>query len=315
VWKNLGCGAFGGARQRIGRVSRCNDEGSPMLAEMRRLNAFLATHPLTRRRRLWATARVLRWQIVSRIRDEVIVDWIAGTRFAARRGMTGVTGNIYAGLHEFADMAFVLHFLRPGDLFADVGANVGSYTILASGVVGCRTVAFEPDPVTATALERNIALNRIAERVETRKVAVGEHNGLIRFSIGLDTENHIVTRADTTSRDVLLQTLDQVLFNKGFIPALMKIDVEGFESGVLRGARAILAAPELMAVLIENRAPDVVAMLKGAGMSEFTYNAFEHRLRPANDAPMANALFLRDPNYVTKRVATANPLRVFGALV
>jgi hypothetical protein len=50
-----------------------------------------------------------------------------------------------------------------------------------------------------------------------------------------------------------------------------------------------------MAVLTENRAPDVVAMLKSAGMSEFTYNAFEHRLRPANDVPMANALFLRDP--------------------
>ena len=58
--------------------------------------------PLTRRRRLSATARVLRWQIASRIHDEVIVDWIAGTRFAARRGMTGVTGNIYAGLHECA---------------------------------------------------------------------------------------------------------------------------------------------------------------------------------------------------------------------
>ena len=96
--------------------------------------------------------------------------------------------------HEFADMAFVLHFLRPGDLFADVGANVGSYTILAPGVVGCRTVAFEPDPVTAAALERNIALNRISERVETRKAAVGERRWLGSLLGGFDTENHIVTR-------------------------------------------------------------------------------------------------------------------------
>ena len=84
-----------------------------MLSEICRINAFLATHPLTKHRRLSATARVLRWQITSRIQDEVIVDWIGGTRLAARRGMTGLTGNIYAGLHEFADMAFVLHFLRP----------------------------------------------------------------------------------------------------------------------------------------------------------------------------------------------------------
>ncbi len=145
-----------------------------MLSEMRRINAFLATHPLTRHRRLSAAARVLRWQIESSIRSEVIIDWIGGTKMAARRGMTGVTGNIYAGLHEFADMAFVLHFLRSGDLFADVGANVGSYTILASGVVGCRAVAFEPDPASAATLERNIKLNKIANRVEIRITAVGE---------------------------------------------------------------------------------------------------------------------------------------------
>jgi FkbM family methyltransferase len=189
-----------------------------MLAEMRRLNEFLATHPLSRGRRLSTAVRVLRWQIASHIHDEVIVDWIGGTRFAARCGMTGITGNIYAGLHEFPDMAFVLHFLRAGDLFADVGANVGSYTILASGVVGCRTVAFEPDPVTAAALERNISLNHIAERVETRMAAVGERDGLVRFSVGLDTENHIVTAADTPGRDVSIQTLDQALFNRALFP-------------------------------------------------------------------------------------------------
>ena len=94
-------------------------------------------------------------------------------------------------------------------------------TILASGVVGCRTVAFEPDPVTAAALERNIALNRIAERVETRIATVGERDGLVRFSVGLDTEKlYIVTRADTPGRDVPIQTLDRALFTRGFVPTL-----------------------------------------------------------------------------------------------
>jgi hypothetical protein len=179
-----------------------------MLSEISRINAFLATHPLTRRRRLSAAARVLRWQIASRTHNEVIVDWIGGARLAARRGMTGVTGNIYAGLHEFADMAFVLHFLRSSDLFADVGANVGSYTILASGVVRCHTFAFEPDPLTAAALERNVNLNQIANLVEIRVAAVGERHGIVRFSTGLDTENHVVSAVDPSGRDVPIQTLD-----------------------------------------------------------------------------------------------------------
>lgn len=61
---------------------------------------------------------------------EVQFDWIEGARLMVRNGMTGATGNIYCGLHEFTDMSFVLHLLRPDDLFVDVGANIGSYTVL-----------------------------------------------------------------------------------------------------------------------------------------------------------------------------------------
>jgi hypothetical protein len=47
-------------------------------------------------------------------------------RLAAGREMTRATGNIYCGLHEFADIGFVLHLLRAGDLSVDVGANIDS---------------------------------------------------------------------------------------------------------------------------------------------------------------------------------------------
>ena len=62
----------------------------------------------------------------------------------ANAGMAGATGNIYVGLREFEDMAFLLHLLRPDDLFVDVGANIGSFTVLASGAVGARSLAIEP---------------------------------------------------------------------------------------------------------------------------------------------------------------------------
>ena len=286
-----------------------------MLPEICRINTFLATHPLTKHRRLPAMARVLRWQIASRFQDEVIVHWIGGTRLAARRGMTGLTGNIYAGLHEFADMAFLLHFLRPSDVFADVGANVGSYTILASGVVRCPTVAFEPDPLTAAAFERNINLNRIADLVEIRITAVGERQGIVRFSTGLDTENHVVAAIEATGRDVPIQTLDQAFLNSGRIPALIKLDVEGYEAEVLRGARAVLAAPGLKAILTENRSPPVVEILRSSGMTEFAYDAFAHRLVPANEVPMANALFLRDFDHVAERVSQTPSMRILGTMV
>lgn len=87
--------------------------------------------------------------------------------------MTGATGNIYTGLHEFIDMAFCLHLLRPGDLFIDVGANVGSYTILASKVVGANSFTLEPVPETFKRLKRNININDIVSLVDARCCAAG----------------------------------------------------------------------------------------------------------------------------------------------
>jgi len=117
--------------------------------------------------------------------------WIEGSKLIARNGMTGATGNIYCGLHEFADMAFVLHLLRPDDLFVDVGANVGSYTVLASTVCGARTIAIEPDPETARSLQRNIDANGIGDRVAIVQAAVGDRRGRTHFTVGNDTTNRV----------------------------------------------------------------------------------------------------------------------------
>jgi hypothetical protein len=72
----------------------------------------------------------------------VVHTWIDGAKFFVRRGETGLTGNVYAGLHEFADMGYLLHVLRAQDTFIDGGANVGAYTILACVARGATGHAF-----------------------------------------------------------------------------------------------------------------------------------------------------------------------------
>jgi len=87
---------------------------------------FITTHPLNRDRKLQSIARFAKWQIRSRLAPGAIVyDWINGSRFLVRADQTGLTGNIYTDLHEFADMGYLLHVLRDDDLFVDIGANVG----------------------------------------------------------------------------------------------------------------------------------------------------------------------------------------------
>jgi hypothetical protein len=140
--------------------------------------AFITSHPLNRQHKLKALARFAQWQVSSRLAPGAIAyEWVNGSRFLVRRGETGLTGNIYAGLHEFPDMAYLLHVLRPEDLFVDVGANVGSYTILACSAVGARGYAFEPIPSTHSRLVENLRLNCLEQKVRHPNVGLATNVG------------------------------------------------------------------------------------------------------------------------------------------
>src|SRR5258706_6390791 len=121
---------------------------------------FVAAHPVNRDQRIRALWRVLKWQLGTRlVPGQVVFPWIDGARFIVERGETGLTGNVYCGLHEFPEMAFVLHVVAPGDCFIDVGANVGSYTILAFGVSKASGYCFVSVPSTLRRLMVNIRLD------------------------------------------------------------------------------------------------------------------------------------------------------------
>src|SRR5262245_57143681 len=154
-------------------------------------------HPLMRSRRIDACKRWLTWQIASRLaKGSIIVDYVNGTRLCVRAGMHGATMNVYLGLDEFRAMSFVLHLLRPDDTFVDIGANVGAYTILASGAARARTIAFEPALESFRDLVMNVRINDLENRVDCRRVALSNQRGEVLFTEGLDTLNHVVTPAD-----------------------------------------------------------------------------------------------------------------------
>lgn len=274
---------------------------------------FITNHPLTRERPWSALARFAGWQIASRWSSEVIVPWIDDARLAVRRGMTGATGNVYCGLHEFADMAFVLHLLRPGDLFVDIGANVGTYTVLASKVCGASSIAIEPDPDAARALRRNIALNGIEDLVEVVETAAGASEGRARFTVGLDTCNRMATPGDVDVREVGVLPLDQIIGTRQ--PAVLKLDVEGFEAAVLAGAARTVGRPTVLAVLTETESGGVADALRGAGFQSACYEPFTRSMGVGpgvSRGTAANALFVRDMAVLRDRLAAAPKRRVLG---
>lgn len=265
---------------------------------------FILNHPLNRGRPVSTIARYLGWQVGSRLQKEVIVNWIAGTKLIARNGMTGASGNIYCGLHEFADMAFVLHALRPDDVFIDVGANIGSYTILASGVCGARAIAVEPDPGTARHLSRNIAANNLGDLVTLQQTAIGDRGGTVTFTCGRDTMNRVATSADQDVQEVALTRLDDIL--EGLEPTVIKLDVEGFETQVLRGSEETLAKKSLLAILLETVDAEALGNLTRHGFVQRGYDSSKHRLlNDGRTGGLTNELFVRDIDRLQEQLSSA----------
>ncbi len=260
---------------------------------------------------------VLLWQMISRVapKKSFRMSFTDDAVLMVKKGMHGATGNIYAGLHEFEDMAFLLHMLHKTDTFFDVGANVGSYTVLAGKVVGCSVHAFEPVPRTFAQLGENIQANQIEGQVQAHNVGVGREKGMLRFSTAHDTVNHVVTEGGI---EVPVKNLDA--FTE-IVPLLMKMDVEGFELPALEGAAAMLSNPAQKAIILELNGSgqrygfndaDIIALLAKNGYEPFAYDPFSRSLAPCEPSKHENTIFIKDLEFVKERLVSAEPFPLWG---
>ncbi len=229
--------------------------------------------------------------------------------------MTGITQNIYSGLSDFVECGFLLHVLRESDLFVDVGANAGVYTVLASGAVGASAVTIEPVPETFARLTANLRVNNICDKVEAHNIGLAREEAMLRFTAEHDTMNHIINDENWTgpSIDVPVSTLDKVLNQRG--PKLIKIDVEGWEAEVLAGATSTLRHPSLLAWIVEMNSSEEqfsaneLAVHNCLGESGFLPHSYDPRTRklellPSKSRETCNTIYVRDVQQVADLVAS-----------
>jgi FkbM family methyltransferase len=187
--------------------------------------------------------------------------------FARRRGLkrvingtdrfrlSALSRGFVAEEYEPAVWSRVMREVRPGDHVVEVGASMGLYALAFAGRVGesGHVTAFEPDPESAQALEANVRINGWQDRITTVRAAVGETSGLVRFASARGLESRIELRPDARGAVIAVPMirLDDVL--PGARIDLIKVDVEGFEEQVIKGARAMLTEPPRRprAILIE----------------------------------------------------------------
>jgi len=281
---------------------------------------YLTDHPLNRRARFRGLPRIIRWYIATSCLPncQVVIPFVNDAKLIVTPGQWGSEANALCGLHDFSDMGFLLHFLRPHDLFCDVGANIGEYTILASAAIGSHSISFEPVGSTYSEFKRNIAINQITPLVDVRQMAVGSEHSHVQLSTDQDTQNHVLVgsaRLDGgASALVEVDTLDNLL--TGNAPQLLKVDVEGWEHEVFQGATNVLHDPRLSSVIVELNQSGarygfsdeaIHQELLEYGFETFRYQPFERRLISLQKKHhrAGNTLYVRNLDIVNERLRTA----------
>jgi FkbM family methyltransferase len=167
-----------------------------------------------------------RWRHLAPVANSYLALYLAGKRLTEKR-----------------ELALLQTLIEPGMTIADIGANVGFYAVQMGQWVGAsgRVLAFEPDPFTFELLRRRTAAAAPAN-IEVQQFALGEARGraTLYCSAYNRADNRIGQRHDESNVEAIeieVRTLDDYLADRGLEAVdAMKIDVQGLEAHVLRGA-------------------------------------------------------------------------------
>jgi FkbM family methyltransferase len=174
------------------------------------------------------------------------------------------------GVYNLDEVRFLCDLLGPGDVVLDVGANIGALTVPMAQVPGITAVhAFEPQPRVRELLEENVHLTTPPDGpVVIHPYALGSAPGILHIpDIDYTALGNFggVALGDTGTTEVEVRTLDSLRLQK---VTLMKVDVEGAEAAVLRGARETIARCRPI-LYLENDRPekeaDLLALLDELG--------------------------------------------------
>lgn len=284
---------------------------------------FIIRHPISSHSKTRSLYRFFWWQIRSLFTKKVYVhQFTKHSKLQMEKGMTAATGNLYCGLHEYKEMLFLLHYLRKDEIFVDAGANIGSYSILASAEIGATSYSFEPVEETFNQFQKNINVNSISSKVNSFQIGLASKPGELIFSDEQDSSmNHVLTSINSSknAKRVEVSTLDSIL--KNFSPTLLKIDVEGFELEVLNGALETLNKHSLKAIIIELNGSgknygfsdeEINSKLLSLGFNSYTYNPFERKLISASLNDFDNLIFIRDIEFVEGKLVSAPKVKILN---
>jgi FkbM family methyltransferase len=235
--------------------------------------------------------RLKRLQHQATLRGAWDITLVDGTRLTLPRSSEMTWSVAFTGHYDRPLQRLLLGYIRPGTTVLDVGASLGLWTVPLAKVareVGARVWAFEPHPQNHQWLERNVALNGLEDTVTIHRCALGDAVGEARMGIG-ETQDfqqggNAAINVDSESALGVLVPIKRL--DDFAIPAsvsAMKIDVEGYEISVLRGAKELIARdrPVILGEFdrnwIEQRGESLRGFLEDVGRDGYQPHVLEKR--------------------------------------
>lgn len=199
-----------------------------------------AIRPVPGGKAIWAVSRsrISKGPMLTREGYRIVYDAKSPQAFRLRQAVA-------AGEYEKEDMDLMRRIVRPGDTVVDIGAHEGFFTLLFAGLVGerGRVFSFEPNPENLRYLRRNVKLNRgKCVRIYPVAAGSGRGNGILHLNEGQGAWGSFTDFWGDTTRErrVAVETLDHALGSMGGRIDFIKVDTEGHDFEVLKGAAGLL---------------------------------------------------------------------------
>jgi len=175
------------------------------------------------------------------------ISWSSKIKWIVHRDFQSSKNPWYYGISEKTEFEFLTQNIKTGDVFYDIGANVGLYSIWMAAFHPVQCYLFEPDPKHQDFILRLIHLNQLETQCILQSYALGEENGFRYLTIGHDMNNKVSVQ--NTNLPIAMRRLDDLTELPK--PSILKIDTEGYELKILQAGLQTLKSEMLRIIIIE----------------------------------------------------------------
>ena len=291
-----------------------------LFSRLKLMSERFRKNPITKNRQAKAMRKYIVFNVLCRLKTNIICNGIEGMKFVISKGDSGLVGNVYFGVYEVNESMFMLHFLRDHDTFLDIGANIGHYSILASGLTNAKSISVEPIPSTIKKFQKQIDINNLNDKITPMNIGLSDKISNLYFSSDNKDMNHIVNSEYPNAIKIPVSTMDNICQNKNI--SIIKIDVEGYEKFVLQGGEKTLNNPNLKTIIVElNNSGsrygindlEVYNKLLTFGFLPYEYLPLTREILQLEsyNKKQFNTIFIRDLEYVKNRIRESKKYKVW----